>query len=167
MTTVLLHYGALLIDLGRAPNASDASDKANAADTANATNAADAANERRAADAANAAAMIEEGLAFRRAEYGETSWRTAEAHTIAADLRLAQGHRDQALAIWAQAVPILKKERPALRATRRAIDRWTDAASHASHASDASPRPRAPIGQPAQRERTVAAAAIAAAAASP
>jgi serine/threonine protein kinase len=111
MTTVLLHYGALLIDLGRA------------------------------ADAANAAAMIEEGLALRRAEYGETSWRTAEAKTIAAALRLAQGHRDQALAIWAQAVPILKKERPALRATRRAIERWNAAATEdaAAAAAGASP----------------------------
>ncbi len=105
--------------------------------------------------------MIEEGLALRRAEYGETSWRTAEAKTIAADLRLAQGRRDQALAIWAQAVPILKKERPALRATRRAIERWTAAASQASQTT------RTPAGPPAPRERTAAEPATAAAGASP
>ena len=110
MSTVLLQYGGLLIDLGRT---------------------------------AQAAAMIEEGVASRRAEYGETSWRTAEAKTFAADLLLAQGHRDQALAIWAQAVPILKKERPNLRATRRAIERWNAAATEeavtASAAATASP----------------------------
>jgi hypothetical protein len=88
-----------------------------------------------------AAAMIEEGVARRRADYGEASWRTAEAKTIAADLRLAQGRRDQALAIWAQAVPILKKDRPALRATRHAVERWHAAAAEetATAAAGASP----------------------------
>lgn len=109
--TVLLNYGAFLIDVGRTTQA---------------------------------AALIDEGLTLRRAQYGDPSWRTAAARTIAADLRIAQGRRDEAMQLWARAVPILQKERPAFRATRRALARWSAvAAGHelatATGAADAWP----------------------------
>ena len=99
-------------------------------------------------DTAQAAAMIEEGVAWRVTEYGDTNWRTAEAKTIAAGLRLAQGRRDQALEMWAQAVPILEKERPALRATRYASERWAVALAEARASAQGSPSIIAPMRAP-------------------
>jgi tetratricopeptide (TPR) repeat protein len=104
--TVLMNYGALLIEMGRT---------------------------------AQAAALIDEGVSMKRVEYGDAGWRMAQATTVVADLRLAQGDRAQALALWARAVPILKGARPNLRATRHAVAHWNSAAALDATATAATP----------------------------
>jgi tetratricopeptide (TPR) repeat protein len=104
--TVLMNYGALLIEMNRT---------------------------------AQAAALIDEGVSMKRVEYGDAGWRMAQATTVVADLRLAQGDRAQALALWARAVPILKGARPNLRATRHAIAHWNSAAALDATATAATP----------------------------